>query len=54
VDVSHIHVPDATVAPDHRGERPCADCGGMRLDSIHRVPDTSAEMEESRRRVGER
>lgn len=49
---THLYVPDATVAPNHRGERPCT-CGSLKRDSVHWVPDTSDAQAEQRRWTGE-
>jgi hypothetical protein len=52
---THFYLADATVAPDHHGERPCAYpwCGSMPKASVHRVPDVSDAQAEQRRRIGE-
>jgi len=39
----HHYQPDATVAPDHRDERPCV-CGMPRANRVHDVPELDSEV----------
>ena len=52
--MTHIYVPDATVAPDHRGQRPCLHCPLPRGNAVHQVPEVDDEVKAvEARKVGE-
>jgi hypothetical protein len=51
--MSHVYVPDATVAPDHRDRRPCT-CGMPKSNRVHELPEVPNEIKEAElRKVGE-
>ncbi|HEX6970239.1 MAG TPA: hypothetical protein VF174_15700 [Micromonosporaceae bacterium] len=40
--MSHVYVPDASVAPDHRDRRPCT-CGMPKSNRVHELPEVPDE-----------
>lgn len=42
--MTHHYQPDMTVAPDHRGERPCAACPLPKANAVHDVAELDPDV----------